>query len=102
MAPVPSCPELPKISQDARTHQMNQVRLEGLHFRKFPAVKSPVGENDGHFRIERKGYGPKLHDIFLSGVSLVVGDRLKNLVPAQAKICLAGVLNLNFRSVAGS
>jgi hypothetical protein len=65
---------------------MNQVRFECFHSLKFPAVKSPVRENDGHFWIERKRYGPELHDPFLSGVSLVVGDGLQNLVPAPAKI----------------
>ena len=81
-----SCPALPEIGQDTRTHKMNQVRFECFHSLKFPAVKSPVRENDGHFRIKGKGYSPKLHDLFLSGVSLVVRDRLKNLVPAHAKI----------------
>ena len=49
-------------------------------------MKSPVRENDGHFRIKRKGDGPKLHDLFLSGVRPVVWNRLQNLVPALAKI----------------
>jgi hypothetical protein len=83
---VPSCPELPEISQDTRTHQMNQVRFKCFHSLKFPAVKSPVRENDGHFRIEGKGYSLEFHDPFLSGVSLVIGDGLQNLVPAPTKI----------------
>jgi hypothetical protein len=85
-ASVSSRPDLPKIGQDTRTHKMNQVRFECFHSLKFPAVKSPVRKNDGHFRIEGKGYGPKLHDIFLSGGSPVIWDRLKNLVPTHAKI----------------
>ena len=85
-ASVSSCPKLPEIGKDTRTHQMNQVRIEGFHFLKFPAVKSPVRENDGHFRIKRKRYSPKLYHLFLSGVRLVVWNRLKNLVPACAKM----------------
>jgi hypothetical protein len=65
---------------------MNQVRFEGFHSLKLPAVKSPMGQNDGHFRIERKGNGPELYDIFLPGVRLVVWNRQQNLVPAHAKI----------------
>jgi hypothetical protein len=83
---VPSRPELPEIGQDTRTHQMNQVRFKCFHSLKFPAVKSPVRENDGHFRIERKGYGSEFHNPFPAGVSLAVGDGLQNLVPAPAKI----------------
>jgi hypothetical protein len=53
---------------------MNQVRLESLHFRKFPAVKSPVGENDGHFRIQWKGNSLERHYLFLRWVRLVEGN----------------------------
>jgi hypothetical protein len=65
---------------------VDQVRLEGFHPGKFPAVKSPVREDDRHFRIQRKGDGPELHDLFLSGVCLVVWYCQKNLVPARPKI----------------
>src|SRR5208337_4771346 len=85
-ASVPSRPDLPEISQDTWTHQVNQLRLEGFHPGKFPAVKSPVREDDGHFRIERKGDGPELHDLFLAGIRLVVGNAQKNLVPARPKV----------------
>jgi hypothetical protein len=65
---------------------MNQVRLKGLHPGEFLAVKSPVGKNDGHFRIERKGDSLERHHVFLRRVRLVVGDSQKNLVPARAQV----------------
>src|ERR1039458_664536 len=85
-AAMASCPELSKIGQDAWAHQMHQVRLEGLHPCKFLAVKSPVGQDDGHFRIERKGNGLKRHHVFLRWVRLVAGNSQKNLVPARAQV----------------
>ena len=61
--PVPTAPKLPEVCQDTRAHEMNQIRFEGFQFRPFTAMKDPVGENDGHFRVKRKGYGSELHNV---------------------------------------
>ncbi len=63
-----------KIGDNTRAHHMDKIWTKGFHPRKFLAVKSPVGKDDGHFRIKRKRDAAERHNVITGGNRFVTGD----------------------------
>jgi hypothetical protein len=83
---ISPCLCLPKEAHYSWGHNVNQIRIEGLDSCKRAGMKFPVGNDNGHFRIQREWKALQLYCIGSVGVALVAWDHQQNLVASAAEI----------------